>query len=397
MGRRKAGSDVGFGSDSFLDIIANIVGILIILIVVAGVRVSQSPVLTTPPELTAEPATVPPPAVEPVATIEPELPEQPSSVFRSIPEWEPVATAGASPPALFAPEPPTEPVHHPEPPRGPSPQLVEAVDSAKAETARLAAHASDQKQALQLAAETRRKLEEETERKAKLWSAQQEVLQKQNQGLQRIETELGDQQTSLKELLVDLHAAEKSEAPVTELPHKLTPVSRLVNGKEVHFRLSANRVSTVPVDELSARLKEQVARQKDWLAKYRSHQGEVGPVDGYRMKYVVERQQLSALEELRNGRGYMRIGISRWEIEPEPDLDTETAREAVLPGSRFIRTLYLTEPGATLTFWVYPDSFGLYRELQKLAHREGFLVAARPIPFGQPIAASRHGSRSAGQ
>ncbi|MCA8999728.1 MAG: hypothetical protein KDA80_22215, partial [Planctomycetaceae bacterium] len=36
-----------FGSDSFLDIVANIVGILIILIVVAGVRVAQAPVLSS--------------------------------------------------------------------------------------------------------------------------------------------------------------------------------------------------------------------------------------------------------------------------------------------------------------------------------------------------------------
>jgi hypothetical protein len=37
--------DTEFGSDSFLDIVANVVGILIILIVVAGVRVSRAPVV----------------------------------------------------------------------------------------------------------------------------------------------------------------------------------------------------------------------------------------------------------------------------------------------------------------------------------------------------------------
>ena len=38
MSRRRSSGDQEFGSDSFLDIIANIVGILIILIVVAGLR-----------------------------------------------------------------------------------------------------------------------------------------------------------------------------------------------------------------------------------------------------------------------------------------------------------------------------------------------------------------------
>ena len=43
MSRRIRASQLESGSDSFLDIIANIVGILIILIVMAGVRVSQLP------------------------------------------------------------------------------------------------------------------------------------------------------------------------------------------------------------------------------------------------------------------------------------------------------------------------------------------------------------------
>jgi len=46
MSRRRNGEDPEFGSDSFLDIIANIVGILIILIVVAGVKVARQPLQT---------------------------------------------------------------------------------------------------------------------------------------------------------------------------------------------------------------------------------------------------------------------------------------------------------------------------------------------------------------
>jgi len=45
MSRRTDRNSVGFESDSFLDIIANIVGILIILIVMAGVRVGNAPIL----------------------------------------------------------------------------------------------------------------------------------------------------------------------------------------------------------------------------------------------------------------------------------------------------------------------------------------------------------------
>jgi hypothetical protein len=60
-------------------------------------------------------------------------------------------------------------------------------------------------------------------------------------------------------------------------------------------------------------------------------------------------------------------------------------------------TLRLADEKATLTFWVYPDSFAAYRELQEFAHAEGFDVAARPLPHGVPIAGSPNGSRSSSQ
>ena len=42
MSRRGSSDEPDFGSDSFLDIIANLVGILIILIVLAGLRASET-------------------------------------------------------------------------------------------------------------------------------------------------------------------------------------------------------------------------------------------------------------------------------------------------------------------------------------------------------------------
>ncbi len=41
---REKHDDIEFGSDSFLDVVANIVGILIILIVVAGIKAGATPV-----------------------------------------------------------------------------------------------------------------------------------------------------------------------------------------------------------------------------------------------------------------------------------------------------------------------------------------------------------------
>ena len=77
MARRGRKADLKTDSDSFLDIIANIVGVLIILLVVAGVRVSQLPA-TRPKEepvlassLSAHEAVLT--AVEPPVTIDVQL------------------------------------------------------------------------------------------------------------------------------------------------------------------------------------------------------------------------------------------------------------------------------------------------------------------------------------
>ncbi|MEE3364827.1 MAG: hypothetical protein VX304_04215, partial [Planctomycetota bacterium] len=65
MNRSRRTSQQTAGDDSFLDIVANIVGILIILIVVAGVRASRAPV-ELPAESSQSVAEVEP-VVEPVA------------------------------------------------------------------------------------------------------------------------------------------------------------------------------------------------------------------------------------------------------------------------------------------------------------------------------------------
>jgi len=156
-------------------------------------------------------------------------------------------------------------------------------------------------------------------------------------------------------------------------------------------------VSVVPLEELVERLKFQLERQKDWLARHSRHQAVVGPVNGYSLQYVVERQQLSPMEERKLGYGAFRVGVSSWEIVPEKGAPSESLDEALRRGSRFAIALQAAPENATLTFWVYPDSFSMYRKLQEAAHAEGFIVAARPLPNGVSIAGSPNGTKSAGQ
>jgi hypothetical protein len=144
-------------------------------------------------------------------------------------------------------------------------------------------------------------------------------------------------------------------------------------------------------------MKAQLERQKDWLASRGHHEAVVGPVEGYSMRFQVERMALSALDRNRYGFGAYRIGVSQWEIIPERHLTDESPEEALRRGSKFSMAVRMAPEGASLTFWVYPDSFHSYRILQAACQAEGFVVAARPLPAGIGIAGSPDGTRSAGQ
>ena len=380
MSRRRPKGELQFGSDSFLDVVANIVGILIILIVIAGLRVSQTPVVVKPSpadDSSVAPAVAMAPSDDEDEEIDPTTPETPV--------------------AMIPRETVTKPI------RDPLPELVvprELVDTTGRLQTEMTAIKKDDlslttklKQASQQQFEL---LERQKAIQAMLAQSSAEVDANQKQAAaHEIDMELARE--TLLRLTRQFEELEVKPANIQTLEHKITPISRVVNGKEKHYRLERNRVSEVPVDELVSRLKEQIDRRKDWLVKTRQHQGQIGPVQGFRMQYLVRVDTMSGLEELRSGHGGYRISLASWEIHPEPETRGETEDIALRKGSQFYQSILGAAPDTTLTFWVYPDSYAIYRKLQKFTHDHGFSVAGRPRPPGVPISGSPNGSKSAGQ
>lgn len=374
---RRPQSELQFGSDSFLDVVANIVGILIILIVIAGLRVSQAPVRIAPTEETS---------TEPASLAVSEEPDHPLEPLLAAEDQEPNS----------APLMPVSPAEEPRPP-GPPRELMTQAEGLAEDIAKL------QRMYETEAEKTGTLKQTEAEWNERLAKARSQLTGKEREvrGLAR---DVDLQRTSFEQLkataetLLDAIAAEQAKAPPVEaLEHRVTPLSKVVSGHEQHYRLAGNRVSEVPVETMSIRLRDQIERRKDWLIKQRSHQGTVGPVAGYTMHYLVQRENMGVLDEVRYGNGMIKISVSQWRIEAEPDLVAETAAQALKPGSLFYDSLANAGEGTSLTFWVYPDSYRLFRELQKFAHTQGFLVAGRPLPHGVPISGSPNGTKSAGQ
>jgi hypothetical protein len=99
-----------------------------------------------------------------------------------------------------------------------------------------------------------------------------------------------------------------------------------------------------------------------------------------------------------SGSGGFRYGLSEYHLEPVVAVRGETADSALADGSEFRQIVEKLDPQQTaVTFWVYPDSFDLFRRLRDYLYDRDVIIAGRPLPDGVPIGASQRGSVSRGQ
>ena len=182
------------------------------------------------------------------------------------------------------------------------------------------------------------------------------------------------------------------------LRHDMTPVSSFVQDQEIHFLVSNNSVARVPLDDFLKQLESRIRTKQSWLLRANSHTGEIGPLNGFVMKYVVEKEQQSHFDQLRTGSSQIRIVLSQFALTPDEEtIIRENVSQATSSTSRYLIAIRSAPPGTTCTFWVHPDSFETYQKLKKFAHESNLRVAGRPLPQGMPITGSPSGSRSSAQ
>lgn len=422
MSRRKSDADQEFGSDSFLDIIANIVGILIILIVVAGAKVAQQaesrdpvavqisqgldeiPKLLTDAELQSEVAA---PTQFPWTSSEQNSKNEDS--LKPEVSAEELAEIQHQLTDLEAAE--AEYLKQVEQLTLTTQQVSEDLESTTAQLASAqknleAATDTDHNAALQFAsldreivvnasaiADLKAELQEDSNQEQLYRSTLASLDQRQSYVHDALK-QVSNQTRQLREVLKE----NQDNAPELDLlKHRLAPVSQSVAEQEIHFRLSGGRISHVPLDQLLERLKEQVVSRRSLVSKFNRYNGAVGPVQGFRMEYVIQRDALPPLQALQYGKSPYRMSVSRWQIHPTNTLVAETVDDALRIGSRFRQILERTYPETAITIWLYPDDFKHFHRLRQFAHQLDLRVAARPLPDGFPITASPSGSRSSSQ
>jgi hypothetical protein len=177
-----------------------------------------------------------------------------------------------------------------------------------------------------------------------------------------------------------------------------SPVARQIKGDEVHFEVRRDRVTPIELDQLVELVKTDAKiRMRVGGIRGRPLSATVGPIGSFALKYEIGLMMADGGDGVLDTTsiGY---GLRGWELVPVSDDRGETLEQVVRPGSAYANAVFKLVPGKTsVTFWVYPDGFALYRRLRDDLHERGYLVAARPLPEGLSIQASPSGSASAAQ
>jgi hypothetical protein len=265
-------------------------------------------------------------------------------------------------------------------------EQLRRLDLAQAERAR-------QEEALTQEAIRRRQLEQARAEADRVASAQRPDPQ--------LETSLTDLQARQEQLLDQLRDLERQPAARRSLRYHV-PVSKAVTFDEWHFECQNGRATFFPLGDLEAEINREIPRKIEALHQ-RWEVTDVTPVIGaFRLRYTAVRRK-AGLDELLGGNAgpHPREGFGgyvEWEAQPVALQRGETAEQALTEGSGFRRLVDRLDGSlSAVTFWVYPDSFGVYRQLRDYLVPRGFTVAARPLPYGKAIAGSPRGSASQGQ
>ena len=188
-----------------------------------------------------------------------------------------------------------------------------------------------------------------------------------------------------------------TKPPPTVLQHLPTPMAKTVFGTEIHFRLLGGRLAFVPWEEMLAALKADARNHVDKLRDAPRAEMSLPVIAGFGARYILRRNDVQM--QTRVGvASQSRVELEKiYFVDADENLGVPLA-EALQPGSEFKSRIGEHKPqNTTVTVWVYPDSFDEFRTLKADLFQLGYLTAGRPLPDGHPIGGSPDGSRSSAE
>ncbi len=181
------------------------------------------------------------------------------------------------------------------------------------------------------------------------------------------------------------------------IEHFPTPIAKTVFSDEVHFRLREGRLVYVPMNELVEIMRNEWQEKARKLETARQTLETVGPVGDFRLQYQLD------VEDETQQTGYGPVsrrtpGFTRFVMVPVRESIGAPLDEALSEDSEFRRRLDEWNPEkTTISVWVYPDSFGEFNRLKQWLYERGFRTACWPLSGNSPISGGPGGYRSTAQ
>ena len=210
-------------------------------------------------------------------------------------------------------------------------------------------------------------------------------------------TRLSEMEKELAKLLAQQGDIDTTEKPPIVLQHLPTPMAKTVFGKEMHIMVRGSSITVIPWDRLVDALKSEVRSRLKRGMKNDQVGSKLDPIDGFVMSYSLVSKRGLVSNGGSTAMAQM-IELDKFELEPGPDIFRESLDQCLGMNGRLRIELSAYSPReTTVTAWVYPDSFETFRQLKELLFVQGFMTAARPLPEGIRIGASPRGSQSTAQ
>ena len=376
MRGRVGRGDPDFGSDSFLDIIANLVGILVILIVLAGLRAAQVSVVSE---------------VAAVSTGSSSVPDQDLSASESIarlPKQE-QPSVDASSEEKFAsrilPNPEASLGEDAIPLQIAESQRQELLDVVKGLEARLATLPVDS------AIADLKDVQSELAAVAGQLPGLQQRLAKENAVRRRslVEaTEFDAEYQALRKQLVEVNQTfeelKTAERPVEEFELRINPVGRRSRGEELLFRIEDGRLVHLPAAALFGKAELQSGRLTPMTSASDLESGSVGPIGGVALDY--ESQVIATMVPTSSGSSmYALRKLMRGTLRVTRLSATEDWKKSIDDDGAVSRLMLAAPPNAFARIFVTPDSFEAARRVAAFIRTLGHGVATMPIEPGTDI------------
>lgn len=379
MRGRAGGGDPDFGSDSFLDIIANLVGILVILIVLAGLRAAQvsvEPDVSEVAAVSAESSSLPKSQkndVDPSSNSEKSV-AKPVTVARPRRmnvrlEPSPEAELGAA----------VVPVEIAES------QRQELLDVVKGLEARLATLPVDR-----ALADLKEVQSELAAVSGQLPGLQQRLAQEDAVRRRSLieAAEFDEEYQALRKQLVEVNQTfeelKTAERPIEEFELRINPVGRRSRGEELLFRLEKGRLVHLPAAALFGKAELQSGRLTPLTSASDLESGSVGPLNGVTLDY--ETQVIATMVPTSSGastyglRKLMRGTMRVTRLAVAEDWQTSIEEKGVVS-----RLMLAAPQNAFARIFVTPDSFEAARRVAAFIRTLGHGVATMPIEPGTDI------------